>query len=103
MRKYRGEIEGGICVRKVEDFVQESERRYFVLNGVAYAADSDHPTLAIVQECADRIPAKFFSVDVVQRADGVWRLVEIGDGQVSDLVGWPPEKFAEIWRNAADS
>jgi hypothetical protein len=35
-------------------------------------------------------------VDVVQRADGQLRIVEIGDGQVSDLVGWTPERFASI-------
>ena len=38
MREYRGEIEGGICVRRVEDFVPESEQRFFVLYGVGYAA-----------------------------------------------------------------
>ena len=38
MREYRGEIEGGICVRQVEDFLPESEQRYFVLYCLAYAA-----------------------------------------------------------------
>lgn len=37
-------------------------------------------------------------VDVALREDGVERIVEIGDGQVSDLVGWSPERFAEMWR-----
>ena len=27
-------IEGGICVRRVEEFIPESERRYFVVRGV---------------------------------------------------------------------
>lgn len=40
----------------------------------------------------------FFSVDVALREDGAERIVEIGDGQVSDLVGWSPERFAEMWR-----
>jgi hypothetical protein len=39
-------------------------------------------------------------VDVVQRADRVWRVVEIGDGQVSDLVGWTPDQFATCWVTA---
>ncbi|MEG4579430.1 ATP-grasp domain-containing protein [Microcoleus vaginatus DQ-U2] len=33
------------------------------------------------------IHSKFFSVDAVERQDGVKRIVEIGDGKVSDLVG----------------
>jgi hypothetical protein len=37
LREYRGRIEGGICVRRVEEFVPESEQRYFVLRGVGYA------------------------------------------------------------------
>ena len=39
----------------------------------------------------------FFSVDVIERQDGVKRIVEIGDGQVSDLVGWTMERFIQIW------
>jgi hypothetical protein len=35
--------------------------------------------------------------DVVLREDGVSRVVESGDGQVSDLVGWSPEAFAAMW------
>jgi hypothetical protein len=97
MREYRGEIEGGICVRRVEEFRPESERRYFVLLGVAYAASEGAAVPAIVQTCAQRLPSKFFSVDVVQRADGELRVVEVGDGQVSDLVGWSPEAFAAMW------
>ena len=29
MKEYRGEIEGGVCVRRVENFVPEAETRYF--------------------------------------------------------------------------
>ena len=96
MRDYRGEIEGGICVRRVEDFAPDSERRYFVLNGVPYSADKT-TIPPIVEQCAKRIPSKFFSVDVVNRNDGDLRVVEVGDGQVSDLVGWTEEAFAHMW------
>ncbi len=99
MREYRGEIEGGICVRRVEDFVTDSERRYFVLNGVPHSADNS-PIPPIVEQCAARIPSKFFSVDVVRRDDGEQRVVEIGDGQVSDLVGWSEEAFAVMWASS---
>ena len=97
MREYRGEIEGGICVRRVEEFLPESEGRYFVLLGVGYAAPEGVVVPEIVQKCAERLPSKFFSVDVARRADGQLRVVEVGDGQVSDLVGWLPEVFADMW------
>jgi hypothetical protein len=97
MQKFRGEIEGGICVRRVEDFLPETERRYFVIYGEPFAATDDEIVPEIVQECAKRIPSKFFSVDVVERQDGVKRIVEIGDGQVSDLVGWSVDRFIELW------
>jgi hypothetical protein len=41
MRRFRGTIEGGFCVRHVESFVPETEQRYFVL-------DSTH-TLLLAQ------------------------------------------------------
>jgi hypothetical protein len=94
MKKFRGIIEGGFCVRQVEDFLPETEKRYFVLDGVPHGADSEVPE--IVRECARRLPGRFYSVDVVQRADGVDRVVEIGDGQVSDLVGWDEDEFALV-------
>lgn len=97
MQKFRGVIEGGICVRRVEDFVLESERRYFVINGKPFSATSDEEIPTIVEECAKRIESKFFSIDMVERRDGVKRIVELGDGQVSDLVGWTAERFAKIW------
>jgi ATP-grasp domain, R2K clade family 3 len=97
MREYRGEIEGGICVRQVEDFLSESEQRYFVLNGLSYAATAGAQIPEIVRRCAERVPSKFFSVDVVQRRDREPRVVEVGDGQVSDLVGWSPAAFAAMW------
>src|ERR1041385_4949257 len=34
MKKFRGTIEGGICVRRFESFHEGSERRYFVIHGV---------------------------------------------------------------------
>jgi hypothetical protein len=100
MEKYRGFIEGGLCVRRVEDFIASSERRYFVLNRTPYAAEPETAIPDPVANCAKAIPSPFFSVDVARRADGVERIVEVGDGQVSDLVGWSVERFVEIWNEA---
>ncbi len=97
MQKYRGTIEGGLCVRRVEDFLPDTERRYFVVNGKPYVADPQLEIPRIVFECANRISSNFFSIDVVLRSDGEFRIVEIGDGQVSDLVGWPVKRFVDIW------
>jgi hypothetical protein len=94
MRRFRGVIEGGFCVRRVESFLPDTERRFFVLDGVPHSATGDVPP--IVHECARRLRSRFYSVDVVKRADGQFRVVEVGDGQVSDLVGWTPEQFASI-------
>lgn len=92
MRQYRGQIEGGICVRRREQYLEETERRYFVLLGQAYGASDEVP--ALVTECARLIDSPFFSIDVVLRSDGVLRVVELGDGQVSDRKEWSAERFA---------
>jgi hypothetical protein len=97
MRDYRGEIEGGICVRRFEDFIPETEQRYFVLHGEGYSATESAAVPEIVRKCAERVPSRFFSVDVARRLDGTLRVVEIGDGQVSDLVGWSGVAFAAMW------
>ncbi|MEP6496466.1 ATP-grasp domain-containing protein [Microcoleus vaginatus ZQ-A3] len=39
-------------------------------------------------------------MDAVERQDGVKRIVEIGDGQVSDLIGWSVARFAQLWGGA---
>src|SRR5260370_36421516 len=86
MQKFRGTIEGGVCVRRFEDFVPNYERRYFVIEGKPHADSGSVPDLVL--ECARRISSPFFSVDVALRVDEVLRVVAIGDGQVSDLVCW---------------
>jgi hypothetical protein len=94
MRQYRGQIEGGICVRRRESYLEETERRYFVLHGQAYGATGELPEL--VSKCAKMIDSPFFSIDVALRSDGVLRVVELGDGQVSDRKEWSAEYFASM-------
>jgi hypothetical protein len=103
MVKYKGFIEGGLCVRRLEEFAPGSEQRYFVLNRAPYASEPDQVIPDLVRYCAGRIESPFFSVDIARRADGVDRIVELGDGQVSDLVGWPVERFVDIWDVSHDS
>jgi hypothetical protein len=67
-------------------------------------AHPDTPESIIVPERLDGIAtsvsalaAPFVTVDLAQRTDGVWRVVEVGDGQVSDLPSSSPaEQLLEI-------
>ena len=86
MRKYRGQIEGGLCARRIEQYDEGTEKRYFVWHGVAYSDSGDIPE--IVQQAAQRIASPFFTVDVACRLDGTLRIIELGDGQVSDRKHW---------------
>lgn len=80
---YRG-VEGGICLRKVENFDSESEIRYFVFLGRIYSPTQNIPE--IVKTVADRIDLPFYSVDIIKEKEtGKEWVVEIGDGQVSSF------------------
>lgn len=92
MEKFRGSIEGGVVVRRFETF--SDERRYFVLNGKpsGHRAEDAEALLA----AAERIDSPFFSVDIAHDETGRARIVEIGDGQVSDLKGWTAKSFGNM-------
>ena len=94
MLQYRGQIEGGICVRRREDYLEDTEQRYFVFQGQAYSPNAVIPEL--VTMCAGLIDSPFFSVDVALRSDGELRVIELGDGQVSDRKEWSVERFVEM-------
>jgi hypothetical protein len=96
MRKYRGCIEGGLCARRIEDYDTTSERRYFVWRGTAHSSDAIVPEL--VQLAASRVSSPFFTVDVAQRRDGALRIVELGDGQVSDRKQWSSHDLLSLLR-----
>lgn len=95
IEQYRGRVEGGVCVRKYEPLIPETEERYFVLNGHAYARQGEAP--ALVNEVARRVDCPFFSVDVVAAHDNGLRVIELGDGQVSDRKKWPAARFAAMF------
>jgi hypothetical protein len=95
IEKYRGQIEGGICIREYEEFRPETEERFFAFHGRAYSRNGVVPD--VVNEIASRIDSPFFSIDIVERADGVPRLIELGDGQVSDAKKWETEHFVRIF------
>ena len=96
--RYREQIEGGISLRHCEYYNTDSERRYFVLNGQIFSADDNIPP--VVREIADIITTPFFSVDITENTAGELRLIEIGDGQVSDIKEWSTEKFVALFSGA---
>jgi ATP-grasp domain, R2K clade family 3 len=94
MLKYRGQIEGGLCARRLEDYDPSSERRYFVWQGQAHSDTGEVPY--VVAEAARRVSSPFFSVDVARRSDGALRIIELGDGQVSDRKHWDCHNFIRV-------
>ena len=94
IEKYRGSVEGGVALRAVENYVNNTEMRFFVLHGKVFSPGVSPPEW--VEEIAKRINSPFFSVDVFQRSDGIYRLVELGDGQVSDKKSWSVEDFSRM-------
>jgi hypothetical protein len=52
----------------------------------------------LIKDVASRVTSPFFSIDVALTMDGRLRLVELGDGQVSDRKEWSAEAFAEMLR-----
>lgn len=89
---------GGVCLRKVYDFDKESEIRYFVYRGKIITPNENIPD--IVNIVQSRINLPFYSVDVINDIAGNKWVVEIGDGQVSDLKDpWDAEVFASCITN----
>lgn len=68
------------------------EVRTFVLRGRVVCShrraspdDGESPPRAWLSELAGRVDSPFFTIDAARDAAGRWRVVEVGDGQVSEL------------------
>jgi len=94
IKEHRGDIEGGITLRKVEQFRPETEIRYFIFGDKIYSPNTNIPS--IVEEISKRHRAPFYSVDIIENHEGQHRLIEIGDGQVSDKKTWNTEEFCNL-------
>jgi hypothetical protein len=94
MKSYRGEIEGGLCARQIEDFEPSTEERFFVFRGRPFSRNDFLPE--VVRIAAARIDSPFFTVDTVVRRDGMIRIIELGDGQVSDRKKWTAQQLLEV-------
>ncbi|GIJ61075.1 hypothetical protein Vau01_085910 [Virgisporangium aurantiacum] len=93
-RELRGdEFTGGFVLRRFERFVSAEARTWWVDGACRLVGahpdtpddipppDLDPAALAPLV-AALRLP--FVTVDLARRDDGVWRVIEVGDGQVSD-------------------
>jgi hypothetical protein len=87
-------LSGGIVLRRYESFRHAvGEARLWWVDGALalHTAHPDTPDLrpeadpALVQPKVAALACRFVTTDLALRADGAWRVVEVGDGQVSDL------------------
>jgi len=75
----------------------ETEERYFVFKSRPFCSSGRVPDG--VRAAAERIDSPFFTVDTVQRRNGVIRIIELGDGQVSDRKKWTAAQLIDVLRN----
>ncbi|SEU02190.1 ATP-grasp domain-containing protein [Hymenobacter actinosclerus] len=82
-----------LFVREFVPLREKSEQRFFVVNGRAYgAAGAELPPrlVPVLNQLAGR---RFYSLDVARTWTGEAVVVEVGDGQVSDLKEWQLDDF----------
>jgi hypothetical protein len=101
MKYYRGSIEGGIFLRKVVNFRPDSEIRFFVVNSTIFSPEkyANADTYAFVEQVVkqlDHKELKFYTVDIAITQEGHLTVIEVGDGQVSDYVGWELQDFIKV-------
>lgn len=89
------DLVGGLAIRRFEDFDHRELRVWWIDGEPVFAgphpdnpeADLEVPgDLSDVRAAVRRLGLRFVTTDLVRRADGVRRVIEVGDGQVSD---WP--------------
>ncbi|MFD5783824.1 ATP-grasp domain-containing protein [Streptomyces sp. NPDC126933] len=86
-------LAGGVVLRAYERFVPGGEARVWWLDGtpVLTTAHPDtpgrlpEPELGAVRVAVRALGCRFVTTDMALREDGAWRVVEVGDGQVSGL------------------
>lgn len=84
-------LAGGLVVREYEPFVPGGEARVWWVDGepVLTTAHPDSPTelsvpgLTSVRPAVRALGCRWVTTDLALREDGMWRVVEVGDGQVS--------------------
>jgi hypothetical protein len=84
---------GGFVVRRFEQFTSAEVRTWWVSGTCRLItahpdAPADPPPpgidLTLLTRLLQPLGLPFVTVDLAQRTDGAWRVIEVGDGQVSD-------------------
>lgn len=82
-----------LFVRDFTELKPASERRFFVVRGQAFGAGGAVLPESLRAAVAALRPRLFYSFDVAETLAGQPVLVEVGDGQVSDLKEWTVAEF----------
>lgn len=85
-------LSGGIVIREYETY-EGSEARVWWIDGepVLVGPHPDapgrrpRPRTESAAPCVRALGCRFITTDLALRADGTWRVIEVGDGQVNDL------------------
>ncbi|WP_327270219.1 ATP-grasp domain-containing protein [Streptomyces sp. NBC_01218] len=102
-------LAGGMVVRAFERFVPNGEARAWWVDGVPVMVtahpdtpgDRPDPELRRVGEAVRRLGCRLVTTDLALREDGAWRVVEVGDGQVSGFpAGTGARPLLEALRDA---
>lgn len=100
MKKFRGHIEGSLVLRQWLDLDSTSEVRFFMLNGSVFSKDTfvSEEYMKLAFEVGYKISeySNFACFDIISDKNNNSWLVEIGDGQVSDAIGWCLEDFYAV-------
>ncbi len=99
----------GIVLKKVEKLKlyenQTNEYRFFFINKKLLIFDHNSnnndskfkmPSFEIVNtllSISKNIQSNFYTIDIAEKEDGAWLILETGDGQVSGLPNYDPIKF----------
>ena len=108
----RGKLfNAGIVFKQVENLKKyegnTNEWRFFLIDGEPLVMEfngvqgtvTKMPSLPITLECceiAKKIDSRFITIDIAEKEDGSWMILEAGDGQVS---GMPTETMAIAFYN----
>ncbi len=114
-----GGASGGFVLRRFETFVSAEVRTWWVRgrlvlstahpdtpDAVPHAGGPDAVSSTAMESVAAAVAGlglPFVTVDLVRRDDGAWRVVELGDEQVSDLpTSTPADALVTALRRAGD-
>jgi len=85
-----------LFVRQFTELEPDSEQRFFVVAGAAYGACGIKLPQELLSVLSCLAARPFYSLDVARTIAGASIVVEVGDGQVSDLKEWPLPDFGNV-------